>query len=147
MMLHNIIFQDNIYHLARTIDLVKEGLMLDITRDYFFDKTVDDLLFIDASLQKTMKQLEANPKISGYVQILHTLHSCQERYIQLLDFILKNKSAMQEDFIPLLGKLQSIRNNQSIQSEESKNSIEKSDKNRDSRDMVSQNELSQLLKF
>lgn len=146
-MLHNIVFQDNIYQLARTIDLLKEGLMLDITEDYFFDKTVDDLLFIDATLQKIMEQLEANPKITGYVQIVHSLHSCQERYIQLLDFILKNKCAMQENFTPLLAKLQSIRNTQSNQAQETKNSIQKSDKNRDSRDMVSQNELSQLLNF
>lgn len=146
-MLHNIVFQDNIYQLARTIDLLKEGLMLDISEDYFFDKTVDDLLFIDATLQKIMEQLEANPKITGYVQIVHSLHSCQERYIQLLDFILKNKCAMQENFTPLLAKLQSIRNTQSNQAQETKNSIQKSDKNRDSRDMVSQNELSQLLNF
>ncbi|HKL85008.1 MAG TPA: hypothetical protein VJ861_01590 [Treponemataceae bacterium] len=146
-MLHNIVFQDNIYQLARTIDLIKEGLMLDITKDYFFDKTVDDLLFIDATLIKIMEQLESNPKITGYVQIVHSLHSCQERYIQLLDFILKNKCAMQENFTPLLAKLQSIRNTQSNQAQETKNSIQKSDKNRDSRDMVSQNELSQLLNF
>lgn len=146
-MLQNVVFQDNIYQLARTIDLIKEGLMLDITRDYFFDKTVDDLLFIDASLKKTIQHLEDNSKISGYVQILHALHSCQERYILLLDFILKNNCAMHEDFIPLLGKLQSIRNIQSKQADESKKSIQKSDKNRDSRDMVSQNELSQLLNF
>ena len=44
-MLQNIVFQDNIFQLVRTIDTLREGLLLDLSPDYFFEKTVDDMLF------------------------------------------------------------------------------------------------------
>lgn len=53
-MLKNIVFQDNLYQLCRSIDVVYEGLLLDLCPDYFFDKTVDDMLFFDASIQENL---------------------------------------------------------------------------------------------
>jgi hypothetical protein len=54
---------------------------------------------------------------------------------------------MKEEFIPLLTKLQGIRNAQISIRTELENAIRKSDKNADYRDIVSSNELSELLNF
>lgn len=146
-MLQNIVFQDNLYQLTRTADLLKEGLMLDLSSDYFFDKTIDDLLFLDASIQKIARHILANPRISGHVTILHMLRSCQERYIDVLALIITRKSAMEENFLPLFPKIQSIKNNHLTLAKEISTTIQKGDRNLDSRDVVSQNELSELLNF
>jgi hypothetical protein len=146
-MLQKIVFQDNIYHLTRSIDIVHEGLMLKLSSDYFLDKTVDDLLFFDASIQKLFRQLQGNLQMSGYIATLHNLYSCQNRYIELLDFILQGKSRMHEEFNPLLTKLQSIRNIHIHIKDEMTGNIQKSDTTTDSRDIVSSNELSELLNF
>ena len=124
-----------------------EGLLLDLSPEYYFDKTVDDILFFDASIQKLFKQTQGNQQLTDYVQILHSLNSCQTRYIQLVSLIVQGKTSMTEQFVPLIAKLQGIRANHASQQAELVRSIQKSDKNSDSRDIVSQNELSELLNF
>lgn len=146
-MLKNIVFQDNIYQLCRSIDTVYEGLLLDLCPDYFFDKTVDDILFFDASIQKIYRQIQDNSQISDYISILHNLYSCQERFLRLLDTILKGESSMSKHFTGFLPKLQNIRNMQGITHTEIASSIHKNDKSLDTRDIVSSNELSELLNF
>ncbi|HHU36833.1 MAG TPA: hypothetical protein GXZ47_06350 [Treponema sp.] len=146
-MLKNIVFQDNLFQLCRSIDVVYEGLLLDLCSDYFFDKTVDDMLFFDASIQKMYRQIQDNNQVSDYVSILHSLYACQERFIRLLDSILKGKTSMSEHFTGFLSKLQTIRNIQSSLRSEISSLIHKSDKTMDNRDIVSSNELSELLNF
>jgi len=146
-MLQKIVFQDNIYQLSRSIDIVYEGLMLDLSDDYFFDKTVDDLLFFDAAIHKFLKQLESTTQISGYVNILHSIYSCQHRYILLIDIILSGKAAMQNRFASIISKLQGIRTIHSVLQTELVRTVQKCDKSNDSRDIVSSNELSELLNF
>lgn len=146
-MLQKIVFQDNLYQLSRSIDIVYEGLLLDLASDYFFDKTVDDLLFFDVSIQKLYRQLLSNVQVSGYITILHSLHSCQNRYLSLIDLVLQGKAAMKDEFGPLIPKLNGIRNLHVNLRAEMTRSIQKSDKINDSHDIVSQNELSELLNF
>jgi len=146
-MLQKIVFQDNIFHLCRSIDLVSEGLMLDLSAEYFLDKTIDDILFFDASIQKIFGNLRENQQMSGYLDSLHSLYSCQNRYIGLLDRILSGKTAMREECVPLLPKIQSIRNLHLSVQGDLESTVKKSDKNADSRDIVSSNELSELLNF
>ena len=81
------------------------------------------------------------------MSILHSLHACQERFLRLLDTILKGESSMSEHFSGFLSKLQNIRNMQGLIRNEIAASIRKSDKSLDSRDIVSSNELSELLNF
>ncbi len=146
-MLQNIVFQDNIYQLSRSIDLVHEGLMLELSSDYFLDKTIDDILFLDMSLQKIHGHIQSNSRLSDFVPILHGLYSCEERYLKLLDSILKGKTAMESGFAPLMTKFQGIRNAHAGLKNNLSSIIQKSDKSVDSRDIVSQNELSELLNF
>jgi len=146
-MLQKIVFQDNIYQLSRSIDTVYEGLMLDLSGEYFFDKTVDDLLFFDVSIQKLYRQIQTNPQLSGYLQILQALNSCQNRYIKLVDSVLQGISSMKEEFVPLMPKLAAISELHVKLHREITAAIQKNDKNDDSRDIVSQNELSELLNF
>jgi hypothetical protein len=140
-------FQDNLYQLTRSIELTHEGLMLDLSDDFFFDKTVDDLLFFDASIRKLTSILETNTQIAGYSDILHCLHSCQNHFISLIDFILSGKTAMTQQFVTLFSKLREIRTRQSAIQDTIARSIGKIDKSADTNDIVSSNELSELLNF
>jgi len=146
-MLQKIVFQDNLYQLARSIVTVQEGLLLDLSPDYFFDKTVDDILFFDISIQKLFRQIQANTQISGYINILQSLYSCQEAYLKLAAAILDGKSAMKEEFAPLMPKMNTIQELHLAIRAEMVKIIQKSDKNNDSRDIVSPDELSELLNF
>lgn len=146
-MLQKIVFQDNIYQLSRSIDTVYEGLLLDLSDEFFFDKTVDDLLFFDVSIQKLFKYIQVNDQVAGYSNILQSLYTCQSRYIQLIESLIQGNAGMKEKFAPLIPKLCSIRDLHYSQKSELSKKIQKTDKNSDSHEIVSQNELSELLNF
>jgi DNA repair ATPase RecN len=146
-MLQKIVFQDNIFQVIRSIDVAYEGLLLELAPEYFLDKTVDDLLFFDATIQKLYKHINANQQIADYLSLLHNLYSCQRKYLSLIDAIIQRKNPMKAEFEQLLPKLQSIRNVHAQISAEIASQIQKSDKNADSREIVSSNELSELLNF
>ncbi len=146
-MLHNIIFQDNIYQLARSIDNLYEGLLLDLSDDIFLDKAIDDLLFFDVALQKTLKLVRDNSRISDYTEIMHSLHSCEDRFIRLLDSILQGKGSMSGAFTQFLTKIQGIRNAHAAIRADIGTGIRKGDTGADARDVVSRSELSELLNF
>lgn len=146
-MLQNIVFQDNIYQVVRSIDTIQEGLALDLSPDYFFDKTVDDLLFFDSTIQKVYRQLTDNQRISGFLGIMQNLLSCDNRFLQLLDTVVSGKAAMSERFPPLVPKLNAIRDTHRSLADSMRDNIAKNDHSGDSDDIVSRNELSELLNF
>ncbi len=146
-MLQNIVFQDNIFQLVRTIDTLREGLLLDLSPDYFFEKTVDDMLFFDSAIQKIYRQLTENQRIAGFLTIMQNLHSCDRRFLQLLDAVLSGNSAMHDRFPPLVPKLNAVRETHRNLVASMADSIAKSDFSGDSDDIVSRNELSELLNF
>lgn len=146
-MMQKLMFQDNIFQLTRSIELTLEGLLLDLSDDFFFDKTVDDVLFYDASIRKLMSILETNGQIAGYAEILHCLHSCQNRYLSLIDFILSGKTAMTQKFVTLFPKLREIKARQADVRDMLERDIGKTDKSAGTSDIVSSNELSELLNF
>lgn len=146
-MMQKIMFQDNLYQLARSIDTVAEGLLLDISEDFFLDKTVDDVLFFDAMIKKISQALSANRQITGYMRILRDLHGCQQKYAALLDAIIAEKTAMSGNFESLRPKLRSIRQYHAELAQSIVEELGKSAVADDSRDIVSTNELSELLHF
>lgn len=146
-MLHNIVFQDNIYQLARSIDTLYEGFMLELSEDIFLDKALDDILFFDSAIQKIVYLMRENSRLADYIDILHSLHSCEERFIRLLDSLLQGNSTMKEGLTQFMAKIQGIRNAHSALRNELSQGIHKGDSSSDARDIVSRNELSELLNF
>lgn len=146
-MLQKIVFQDNIYQLARSIDTVQEGLILDLSDDYFFDKTVDDLLFFDATIQRIVRQLQANSRLPDYPALLAAIHSCQNAFLRTIASVLEGKSAMTERFVPLFDKLKEMSRTHTALRADVARALQHSDRTEDARDVVSGNELSELLHF
>ncbi len=146
-MLQRVFFQDNLYQLARSIDTVREGMALDLAREFFFDKTVDDIFFFDSSVQKIFEQIRENRQLNNYNTLLQSLYSCQNRYIALLDTILEGQCAMNDQFKSLQDKLSDIKRRHLVSNRQLAVEIQKNDRTTDNRDIVSHNELSELLNF
>lgn len=146
-MLQNIVFQDNIYQIARSIDTLHEGLLLDLAGEYFFEKSVDDMLFFDSTIQKIHRQLTDNQRIAGFLTIMQNLLSCDHRFIELLDRVISLKGSMSDRFIPVIPKLSALREAHRALARSISDTIAKNDPSGDSDDIVSRNELSELLNF
>ena len=146
-MLQNIVFQDNLYQLARSIENAREGLLLDLSPEYFYKKIVDDIFFFDSCIQQIHGAIQKSSKLPDYLSLMKTVYSCQEKYIALLKMILERKTPIAASFDGDMDVLDELKERHLALKEETKESITKSEKAGDSRDIVSTSELSELLSF
>lgn len=146
-MLQKILFQDNIFQLSRLIDVLYEGLHLELADDFYYNKTLDDILFFNDTILKLFNKIIQTPQIPEYTVVLQSLFNCQKKYVQLLDLILDGNSSLQEYFKKIIIKIQSIKNQQVVLSQEIAQKLQKPNNYSDFKDLVSHNELSELLQF
>ncbi|MCL6336673.1 hypothetical protein EXT65_23160, partial [Pectobacterium carotovorum subsp. carotovorum] len=66
-MLHKIVFQDNLFQITRMLDVIKDGLNLDLSESIFADKMMRDILFFDAALQNLFNQIEPQSHLPDYI--------------------------------------------------------------------------------
>lgn len=142
----NIMYQDNVYQLSRIVDLLYDGTKLDLCNEIYYSKIIDDILFVDETLFKIFSFLQENTLVNGYLNILHGIFSCQKRYIVFLDTLINNEYFDQKS-IEVTKKIQSIKNKQSNLSLQISTLINNCDNENTFQDVVSQNELNELLHF
>ena len=53
-------YEDNLFFLHSILRTLESGLRLDIDPEYFKDKILEDIFFIDASLMRTFSALKEN---------------------------------------------------------------------------------------
>ena len=144
-MLQNIVFQDNLYQLARSIENAREGLLLDLAPEFFYKKIVADISFFDTCIQHIHAALQKNTRLPDYLPLMKAMFSCQEKFIALLSLILERKTSLAGAFESDMEQIKAISEAHSTLKEETRESITKSEKSGDARDIVSTSELSQLL--
>ena len=144
-MLKNTAFHDNLYQLAKIISITTEGLTLELSENMFLDKTIADISFISEALQTLFTEVQNLSHLPEYLPIMQSLYSCETDYLMLLKAF---ASKTLEKQIVLPGSCSDLSAYYKLHSD-TKDRIEKriqeSDKNLDAYQIVSQNELSQLL--
>ena len=78
-MLYNIAFQDNIYVLLRQIDILCDGLKLDIDERLFSAKVLNDLIFFDRAITRLFEQIYPQQALQNFIEVLQGLHFCISR--------------------------------------------------------------------
>lgn len=96
-MIENVNYEDNLFYLSRMIDLASKSLLLNLDRSLFYRKRVDDIRFIDRSLQVIFKELSENRYLINRNQYLHTLMKKKKSFLDLLESMdNQNESAPEE---------------------------------------------------
>ncbi|UTC67607.1 MULTISPECIES: hypothetical protein [unclassified Treponema] len=146
-MLHKIVFQDNLFQITRMLDVIKEGLSLDLSDSIFAEKTIRDILFFDAALQKLFSQIEPQSHLPDYIDTMSCLYFCIKKYMTILKIILTEKIGSESAFTTEKIRLEGIYKKH--QDFLGKINIDISDTNfqNETYNIVSQNELSELLNF
>ena len=142
--LYNIAFQDNIYILLRQIDTINNGLKLDLESSLFGEKIAIDIAFFDKSIKALFAEILKATRLPNFVEVLHCMHFCITRYVDLINSVAKNKSfnkylnRMEKPFSVILKEhntfLKTI-----------KDQILKNEEKLQEQEMVSTNELTELL--
>lgn len=86
-MLYNIAFQDNIYVLLRQIDILCDGLKLDIDERLFSAKVLNDLIFFDRAITRLFEQIYPQQALQNFIEVLQGLHFCISRYLDLINML------------------------------------------------------------
>ncbi|CEM60899.1 hypothetical protein DWQ65_05765 [Treponema phagedenis] len=145
--MQNFVFQDNIYQLVRSIDVVYEGLQLDLADELFFNKIINDITFFDFAIQKLVTQIEHQSHLPDYLTTMHCLFSCITRYTNLLNFYMQKVNISNKKNNEIIQKLKTIHKRNSDVQNQIATHIQETNTSSDSYQIVSQNELSELLDF
>jgi len=92
-MIKNIHFGDNIFFLGSLIKTLTEGFSLDVDEEYFIDKTVEDLFFIDGTLRRILNALKDNNLLIDRKEYLRNLLKTDINYLDLINQIMEGKIA------------------------------------------------------
>ena len=144
-MLKNTAFHDNLYQLAKIISITAEGLALELSEDMFLDKMAADISFVSDTLQSLFGEVQNLSYLPEYLPIMQSLYSCETDYLLLLKAFTA-KTIGKQITLPLSGSnLSAYYKMHSDTKDQIEKRIQESDKNLDVYQIVSQNELSQLL--
>ncbi|MGI5090210.1 hypothetical protein ABK01_07120 [Treponema sp. OMZ 305] len=144
-MLKNTAFHDNLYQLAKIINITTEGLSLELSENMFLEKTIADISFISDTLQSLFTEVQNLSHLPEYLPIMQSLYSCETDYLLLLKAFAAKTIEKQITLSVSGTDLGAYYKLHTDIKDRIEKRIQESDKNLDAYQIVSQNELSQLL--
>ena len=144
-MLKNTAFHDNLYQLAKIISITSEGLALELSENMFLEKMVSDISCISNTLQSLFTEVQNLSHLPEYLPIMQSLYSCETDYLLLLKAFAAKTIGKQVSVSVSGSDLGAYYKLHTDTKDRIEKRIQESDKNLDVYQIVSQNELSQLL--
>lgn len=102
-------FADNIFYMNHQIKTLQQGLNLEIDPEYFREKIIEDILFIDTCLQQLFSALRDNSYLITRHQHLRDLHRATSLFVDFLDGILDEKYRFAPQLRTAYAKLKACR--------------------------------------
>ena len=81
-------YDDNLFYLHSVIKVLRSGLQLELDADYFRDKIVEDIFFIDRTLQQIYEALQVNSYLINRRDHLRELMRVKRGLADLLSSLL-----------------------------------------------------------
>jgi hypothetical protein len=116
-------FEDNIFILNIRIRMIQDLLILDTDGDLFFEKTLDDLDFIDRSLGSLLANLRKNIRLIERDEQFHNLAEAERQFCDLLMELSHGEGNISGSQYPELHEKATVLRNRSL---ERRRSIEES---------------------
>ena len=111
-------FEDDLYFVNELINALEEGLNVKLDRQFFFDKIVEDIFFLDLTINKLAAALRENTQFVQVQQLMRTLQVAKLKFIELLGIIISGESGMEDAFAPFNPKLRSLMDSHGTDAEE-----------------------------
>lgn len=98
-------YEEDLFFLNLQMKWLREGLQLTVDPDYFQDKILADLRFVDATLDKILSTLKENPNLIRRAEYLYNLVKVEGSFIDLLTSVLGGTGDLQEALSPYRDEL------------------------------------------
>lgn len=139
-------FQDDLYQIARTIDLLYEGLRLDLDNEFFSEYYLNQILFLDNVITEIFNFLDENKQLIERKIQVRNLYSVEKKFIVFLEGINPETgiigSIPQEN-----NKIKQIADAHKAKISRLEETVVSPQDETDSQDLVSHEEMEELLNF
>ena len=131
-------FENDLYFINEQISVLRTIFAIEIDEVFFFDKLIEDIMFIDEAVGKISVQLKNNPGSIDMKHIYRNLSLTQKRYVDFLGNLIESEKDINLPIRPFIVKLKQIKQRHL----EENNNIDEmlEDKSEDSNDLVSSEE-------
>lgn len=99
-MKNKIHYEEDLFFLNLQMKLLREGFQLQIDADFFLDKTLADLRFLDSCLGRLFSILKDNDKLIKRAEYFYNLVKAETAFTDLLQELLDGKFAFCENLAP-----------------------------------------------
>ncbi|KGE73805.1 hypothetical protein [Spirochaeta lutea] len=139
-------FDDDVYLLQAMIQVLDEAMQLNIDPQFFLDKCIEDIFFIDSTLLRLYRTLKENTFLVKRTEYLRSITHCKKVFVTLLRGITMGKAAFSGALRPYYTKLNEAAEHQEHDIQEIESTILDSDnKNIEPSSAISQEEYAFLL--
>ncbi|MFW6368486.1 MAG: hypothetical protein ACOCZ9_02000, partial [Spirochaetota bacterium] len=90
-------YEDNIFFLSSIIKSLHTGTSLEIDRDFFRDKIIEDIAFVHSTLTRLHKSLKDNVYLIKRAEYMRELTRAIRSFCDFLDTILENRTSFTDD--------------------------------------------------
>jgi hypothetical protein len=102
-------YDDNLFFLMTLTRALRSGLKLEIDPDYFRDKVVEDIFFVDRTLEQIYEALRTNAFLINRRDHLRELMRAKRNFADMIDEILDGDARFAEHIEPFRTKLAGTR--------------------------------------
>jgi hypothetical protein len=102
-------YEDNTFIINTRIRLLQDIFLLEADSTLFFGKTLDELDFINTTLEVLLKEFIENDKLIERHERFQDLLETEWRFVSVLNFLISGQGSLADNFFPrLVPKLKSI---------------------------------------
>lgn len=138
-------YEDNLFFLHSMIRTIDAGLRLDVDSEYFRDKILEDIFFVDATLLRVYSSLKENALLINRSGHLRALRRTTGAYIDFLKRLLDGEIAFGDLADSYHAKLSATLHTHERVRAELESSIERDPSEEESSDTISSREYGFLL--
>jgi hypothetical protein len=140
-------YEDNTFIINTRIRLLQDIFVLEADSALFFNKALDELDFINNTLEFLLKDFMENDKLIERADRLRDLLETEWRFTSVLNFLASGQGSLAEDFYPrLVPKLKSLLGDCGRRRDMIEAQMAGSEQNQVDARLVSSRELAELLK-
>jgi hypothetical protein len=95
-------FEDNIFIINTRIRMIRDLLLLDADPDFFLEKTLDDVDFINTTLTVMLDHLVHNERYIERDEQFHNLTETERRFTEILGELLNGEGSISAARFPII---------------------------------------------
>jgi hypothetical protein len=97
-------FEDNIFIISGRIRMIRDLLILDAEPDFFLEKTLDDIDFINHTLEVILDQLRGSEHFIEREEQFHNLAETEGQFAEVLTEMSRGKGSLGAALAPVAAK-------------------------------------------